>query len=90
MDYCNKEIDALIAQQSAERDQEKRKQIAWEIDRKLTQDAVRPMLYYMRGGTCWRPEVKNITHHGQQHLQRLAHGGRLAGVRRQPSSLYCL
>jgi peptide/nickel transport system substrate-binding protein len=61
MDYCNKEIDALIAKQSAERDQEKRKQIAWEIDRKLTQDAVRPMLYYMRGGTCWRPEVKNIT-----------------------------
>jgi peptide/nickel transport system substrate-binding protein len=61
MDYCNKEIDALIAKQSAERDQEKRKQTAWEIDRKLTQDAVRPMIYYMRGGTCWRPEVKNIT-----------------------------
>ena len=61
MDYCNKEIDAMIATQSAERDQEKRKQIAWEIDRKLTQDAVRPMLYYMRGGTCWRPEVKNVT-----------------------------
>ena len=51
----------LEAQQSAERDQEKRKKIAWEIDRKLTQDAVRPMIYYMRGGTCWRPEVKNMT-----------------------------
>jgi peptide/nickel transport system substrate-binding protein len=61
MDYCNKEIDALIAQQSAERDQEKRKKIAWEIDRKLTNEAVRPMIYYMRGGTCWRPEVKNMT-----------------------------
>jgi peptide/nickel transport system substrate-binding protein len=61
MDYCNKEIDGLIAKQSAERDQEKRKQIAWEIDRKLTGDAVRPMIYYMRGGTCWRPEVKNMT-----------------------------
>jgi peptide/nickel transport system substrate-binding protein len=61
MDYCNKEIDALIALQSAERDQEKRRKIAWEIDRKLTQDAVRPMIYYMRGGTCWRPEVKNMT-----------------------------
>jgi len=52
MDYCNKEIDALIAVQSGERDQAKRKLIAWEIDRKLTQDAVRPMIYYMRGGTC--------------------------------------
>jgi len=61
MDYCNKEIDGLIARQSAERDQEKRKKIAWEIDRKLTDEAVRPMLYYMRGGTCWRPEVKNLT-----------------------------
>src|SRR5437879_1196218 len=50
MDYCNKEIDTMIAMQSAERDQEKRKKIAWEIDRKLTQDAVRPMIYYMRGG----------------------------------------
>jgi peptide/nickel transport system substrate-binding protein len=61
MDYCNKEIDALIARQSAEPDQQKRKEISWEIDRKLTQDAVRPMIYYMRGGTCWRPEVKNVT-----------------------------
>lgn len=61
MDYCNKEVDALIARQSAERDQEKRRKIAWEIDRKLTDEAVRPMLYYMRGGTCWRPEVKNLT-----------------------------
>ena len=40
------EIDALIARQSMERDQEKRKQIAWEIDKKLTEDAVRPMIYY--------------------------------------------
>ena len=46
---------------ATERDQEKRKQIAWEIDRKLTLDAVRPMIYYMRGGTCRRPEVKNMT-----------------------------
>lgn len=61
MDYCNKEIDAMIAQQSAERDQEKRRKIAWAIDRKLTDEAVRPMLYYMRGGTCWRPEVKNLS-----------------------------
>jgi len=61
MDYCNKEIDALIARQSAERDQDRRRKIAWEIDRKLTNEAVRPMLYYMRGATCWRPEVKGVT-----------------------------
>jgi peptide/nickel transport system substrate-binding protein len=61
MDYCDKKIDALIATQSAEQDQEKRRKMAWEIDSKLTQDAVRPMIYYLRGGTCWRPEVKNMT-----------------------------
>ena len=61
MDYCNKEIDALIAQQSAERDPEKRKKIVWEIDRRLTYDAVRPMIYFMRGGTCRHPAVKNMT-----------------------------
>ena len=51
----------LIADPSAERDPEKRKRIAWEIDRRLTFDAVRPMIFYMRGGTCWRPELKNLT-----------------------------
>ena len=61
MDYCNKDVDALIMKQSMEGDQAKRKKIAWEIDRKLTDEAVRPMIYYMRGGTCWRPEVKNMT-----------------------------
>jgi peptide/nickel transport system substrate-binding protein len=61
MDYCNKDLDALIASQSAERDPAKRKQIAWQIDRKITDEAVRPMLYYLRGGTCWNPAVKNMT-----------------------------
>ncbi|MGD9805617.1 MAG: ABC transporter substrate-binding protein [Hyphomicrobiaceae bacterium] len=60
MDYCDKEVDALIVKQSSEKDQEKRKTIAWEIDKILTRNAVRPMLYYLRGGTCWRPEVKGL------------------------------
>ena len=61
MDYCNKDLDAMIAKQSQERDQVKRKQLVWQIDRKLTDEAVRPMIYFMRGGTCWRPQVKNMT-----------------------------
>jgi len=79
MDYCNKEIDALIARQSAERDQEKRKTIAWEIDRKLTQDAVRAddLLHARRHLRAARSEEHDD--HGEQHLQRLAHGRCLAG-----------
>ena len=61
MDYCNKDLDTLVNQQSMEPDQEKRKHLVWEIDRRLQADAVRPMLYFIRAGTCWRPEVKNLT-----------------------------
>ena len=61
MGYCNPEIDRLVVEQSMQTDREKRKKIVWEIDRRLTLDAVRPMLIYLRGGTCWRPEVKNLT-----------------------------
>jgi len=61
MGYCNKEIDALVDRQSAEADQEKRRQIVWDIDRRLQQDAVRPILYYIKAATCRRPEVKGLT-----------------------------
>ena len=61
MDYCNPELDKLVAAQSEESDQEKRERIVWEIDRKLQQDAVRPILYYQRSASCRRPEVKGLT-----------------------------
>ncbi|MGE0224555.1 MAG: ABC transporter substrate-binding protein [Acetobacteraceae bacterium] len=61
MDYCNPELDKLMVQQSSESDREKRRRIVWEIDRRLTQDAVRPILFYTRAATCWRPEVKGHT-----------------------------
>jgi peptide/nickel transport system substrate-binding protein len=59
--YCNPEVDKLVDRQSMEPDREKRKQLAWEIERKLAEDDARPIIYYNRGGICWRPEVKGIT-----------------------------
>ncbi len=59
--YCNPEIDKLVDRQSMESDQQKRKQLAWEIERKLAEDGARPIIYYNRGGVCWRPEVKGLT-----------------------------
>ena len=59
--YCDKTIDALVARQSAEPDREKRQRLVWEIDRKLQQDVVRPMLFYNKAATCRRPEVKGLT-----------------------------
>jgi len=59
--YCNPEVDKLVDRQSMEADQQKRKALAWEIERKLAEDDARPIIYYNRGGICWRPEVKGLT-----------------------------
>ena len=60
-DYCNKELDKLFDVQSQETNMEKRKQLVWEIDKKLQEDVARPILYHSRQGTCWQPYVKNVT-----------------------------
>ena len=58
---CNPELDALIDRQSAESDPARRKELVWQIERKLIEDAVRPIIFFMRQGTCWQPEVKGLT-----------------------------
>jgi len=59
--YCNPEVDKLIDQQSIEADQESRKKLVWEIERKLTEDGARPIIFYDRRATCWQPRVKGLT-----------------------------
>jgi peptide/nickel transport system substrate-binding protein len=59
--YCNPEVDRLIEQQSIEADQERRKQLVWAIERKLTEEVARPIIFYGRRGTCWQPYVKGLT-----------------------------
>jgi len=59
--YCNPEVDKLIDQQSSEADQEKRKQLVWEIERNLAEDGARPIIFYDRRATCWNPQVKGLT-----------------------------
>jgi peptide/nickel transport system substrate-binding protein len=59
--YCNPEVGKLIDRQSAEADQEKRKNLVWEIERKLAEDGARPIIFYDRRATCWRPYVKGFT-----------------------------
>jgi peptide/nickel transport system substrate-binding protein len=58
--YCNPEVDKLIDRQSAEADREKRKQLVWEIERRLAEDGARPIIFYPRGGTCTQPYVKGL------------------------------
>jgi len=59
--YCNKDLEKLFDQQSAETDASKRKSLVWEIDKKLQEDVARPVLFHARTGTCWKPFVKNMT-----------------------------
>lgn len=61
--YCNPEVDKLIVAQSREPDLAKRKQIVWDIERKLVEDAARPVLYHAVSGTCWQPKVKGLIRH---------------------------
>src|SRR5438477_560524 len=59
--YCNPEVDKLVDQQSAESSNEKRKQLVWEIERRLAEDGARPVIFYPRQATCRHPQVKGMT-----------------------------
>ena len=59
--YCSPEGDKLVDRQSMEPDPEKRKKLVWEIERRLAEDAARPVIFYPRGGTCRQPWVKGLT-----------------------------
>jgi peptide/nickel transport system substrate-binding protein len=58
--YKNPEIDALINQQSAELDLQKRKKLVWEIEKKLAEDAARPVIGHNVANTCWDAKLKGV------------------------------
>jgi hypothetical protein len=51
----------LFDQQSMEADQEKRRRLVWEIDKRLQEDVARPIIFHIRAATCWQPYVNGIT-----------------------------
>jgi len=59
--YCNPDVDKMIEQQSVEPDEGRRKELVWAIEKKLAEDGARPIIFYTRMGTCWRPDVKGLT-----------------------------
>jgi peptide/nickel transport system substrate-binding protein len=59
--YCNPELEKLFDRQSMETDEGKRKKLVWEIERKLTEDGARPIIFYNRFAYCWQPQVKDWT-----------------------------
>ena len=74
--YCNPEVDALIDRQSLETDLEKRRRLVWDIERKLIEDDVRPVLFHPRGAVCNQPWVKGMT----QMVNGIYNGSRFEDV----------
>jgi peptide/nickel transport system substrate-binding protein len=59
--YCNPQLDELIDRQSKEPDREKRRKMVWEIEKRLAEDNVRPVIFYARQASCSQPRVKGMT-----------------------------
>lgn len=59
--YCNQEMEKLFEKQSMTTDQEERKKLVWAIDKRLQEDAARPIIFHGKAATCWQPHVKNFT-----------------------------
>jgi peptide/nickel transport system substrate-binding protein len=66
--YRNPEVDQLIDRQSEEADPARRKEMVWEIERKLAADVARPILFYARGATRQQPWVKGFTQMENSHF----------------------
>jgi len=58
--YCNPELDKMVDRQSMEANQEKRKTMVWEIERKLAEDGARPIIFYAPAGNCRQPYVNGL------------------------------
>jgi peptide/nickel transport system substrate-binding protein len=69
--YCNADVDRLLAAQSRELDKDKRKQIVWEIERVLVDDAARPAILSSVAANCWQPYVRNYTPHDNSQYNSL-------------------
>jgi peptide/nickel transport system substrate-binding protein len=59
--YCNPALEKDFDRQSMEADEAKRRAMVWDIERKLADDVVRPIIYHDVGAACWQPYVKNMT-----------------------------
>jgi len=74
-DYCDEQVMKLIDQQSQELDPKRRLQLVWDIQKRLEEDAARPMMgWRLDYFTVW-PQVKNLLPH-----QSIYNYGRLQEV----------
>src|SRR5271169_2745701 len=58
--YCDKSVDELIDRQSQEPNADMRRQLVWQIERRLIEEDARPDILYVRSITCRRPYVEGL------------------------------
>ncbi len=61
--YCNADVDRMLAAQSREMNRDKRKAIVWEIEKFLVEDTARPVIQFSVAGNCWHSYVRNYVPH---------------------------
>ena len=59
--YCNPELDKKFVEQSTMSDQEARKKLVWDIDKKLQEDGARPIIFHIVNASCMQSSVKGLT-----------------------------
>jgi peptide/nickel transport system substrate-binding protein len=69
--YCNAEVDRLLQAQSRELDHNKRRQMVWDIERILVEDAARPVILHSSAANCWQPYVKGYKPHDNSQYNNL-------------------
>jgi peptide/nickel transport system substrate-binding protein len=69
--YCNAEVDKLLAAQSRELDRDKRRKLVWDIEHILVEDAARPVILHSSAGNCWQPYVKGFHPHDNSQYNNL-------------------
>ncbi len=58
--YCKPEMEKLFEKQSMMDDQNERKKLVWDIDKRLQEDAARPIIFNGVAAQCWHPHVKGF------------------------------
>ena len=74
--YCKEEMEALFEKQSMMENGPERTKLVWEIDKRLQEDAARPIIFNGVNATCWQPYVKGF----QMMTNSLYNGWRLEDV----------
>ena len=70
-EYCNADVDKAIFAQSSEIDPNKRKQLVFDIEKKLAEDVARPIIFHDVQATCWHPHVKGYISHDNSSYNNL-------------------